>query len=313
MNRFAALLIIIAVHLMPLVVNGQKRTAPQTKTGRLTINVAFEAEQIAEIKRKDGDYSEIGNFRSKITARYQYSESLKAVSHNGFVSLTDPAGRTTTGKFTYEQSGRLINKAPSGGDSQTDEIASYSGTISSSGTGSVQMADQGDSIVAAGISAFADLSGYSTKTVTDRDGKKVDKTCSTGMYVVQGFDVEAVQPDGSRPPESACTGKAKHSADITVKIPADLTDLTASENWAPLTANGSFTTGNYNFTFKGKHTPKYLQKDESGEKVSYVETLIVEGGLTLGGGTIKTSAGSFTSLRGMELALLNPSIRYRFL
>lgn len=308
MKKLIAFSVIIVLYLLPLVVFAQKsRNASSTKTGRLTINVSFEAEHIIKINKKDGDYSENGQYTSKFTAKYQYSESNKAISHDGFVSVTEPTAKSTTGKFTYEHEGKVVNKAPMGGDSVTEEKAVFTGTISETGTGSIGMADGGDQIVSVGISAFSNAEGYSNKKITDKNGTQTDKSCSTGMSSITFITISEIEPNSSKPPESACTARMEQNADITKSVPATPEEKTIEmlgSNWSPLSAGRNFAGGNYNFSFKGSRSPELRQKNEDGEVQTYRETLIVEGVWTLTSGSVKTTSMSFNSNFEKQTALL---------
>ncbi|MBX7170048.1 MAG: hypothetical protein K1X72_03750 [Pyrinomonadaceae bacterium] len=294
MKKILAISVIIVLYLLPLAVFAQKsRKASSTKTGRLTINVSFEAEQVWKIDKKDADYSETGQYTSKFTAKYQYSESNKAISHDGFVSITEPTAKSTTGKFTYEHEGKVVNKAPMGGDTVTEEKAIYTGTISEVGTGNIGMADSGDQIVSIGISAFANANGNSIKSVTDKNGTQTDKSCSTGISSITFITISEIEPNSSKPPVSACTARMEQNADITKSVPATPDEKTVEmlgSNWSPLSASGNFAGGNYNFSFKGSRFPELRQKNEDGEVQTYRETLIVEGVYSLTTGSVKTSS-----------------------
>lgn len=308
MKKLIAFSVIIVLYLLPLAVFAQKsRNASSTKTGRLTINVSFEAEQVWKIDKKDGEYSESGQYTSKFTAKYQYSESNKAISHDGFVSVTEPTAKSTSGKFTFEHEGKVVNKAPMGGDSVTEEKAIYTGTISETGTGSIGMADSGDQIVSIGFSAFTEANGNSIKTVTDKNGSQTDKSCSTGMSSITFITISETEPNSTKPPESACTARMEQNADITKSVPATPEERTVEmlgSNWSPLSASGSFAGGNYNFSFKGSRSPEMRQKNEDGEFQTYRETLIVEGVWTLTSGSVKTSSLNNQQSFNFEMALL---------
>ena len=288
MKKFIALTVIAVIYLTPLATLAQKkRLAPQTKVGRLTISVAFEAERIWDVNKKDGEYSENSKYTSKFTAKYQFSQSVKAVSHDGFVSLVEPSGASTNGKFTYEHFGHLVEKASGNGGGETDEKAEFSGEIIEVGGGGVQMADQGDELISADFSAYANGNGYSTKTVKDRNGTNIDKSCSAGIGSITNIDISDSTPNSEKPPETACTAKMEHSGSIIKKVVENPIEQAFTGNWSPMVSSGSLAAGKYQFVFKGAHSPKGLQKDENGEKITYTETLIVEGILTLGGGTVK--------------------------
>lgn len=308
MKKIFAVSIILALYLLPLAVFAQKSRNPSsTKTGRLIINVSFEAEQIWKIDKKDGDYSENGQFTSKFTAKYQYSVSNKAVSHDGFVSITEPTAKSTSGKFIYEHEGKVVNKAPMGGDSVTEEKSVYTGTISETGTGSVGMSDSGDQITSVGVSAFSNADGYSTKKITDKNGTQNDKSCSMGMSSITFLTISETEPNSSKPPESACTARMEQNADITKRIPTSPEEKTVEmlgSNWSPLSSSGSFAGGNYNFSFKGSRSPELRQKNEDGEVQIYRETLIVEGVWTLTSGSVKKTSISFYSNFEKQTALL---------
>jgi hypothetical protein len=303
MRKFIAFATIAFLYMTPMAAFSQRRGAPQTKVGRLTINVSYEVEQNVAIDKKDGDYAEHGTFHSKFTAKYQFSESIKAISHDGFVSLVEPAALSTNGKFTYEQSGHLVDKAPSGGNSETDEKNEYTGEIIDVGTGGVETPDQGDEIIGANASAYANANGFSTKTIKDRQGTTIDKNCSAGLYQVTFIDVPAVEPDKNKPPEKACSAKMQYGAGVAKIVNDGLPADDLNKGWGPLSSSGSFASGQYMFSYKGSREPNLLQKNADGEKINYRETLIVEGVLGLGGGSVKKAMNPAPRFADNDLAL----------
>ncbi|CAN5442654.1 hypothetical protein BH10ACI2_BH10ACI2_19760 [soil metagenome] len=312
MKKIFALTVIATLYIVPFSVFAQKtKNAAQTKTGRLTITVAFEAEQTMEVHKKDGEYETNSKYNSKFTAKYQYSESLKAINHDGFISITEPAGQSTNGKFTYEHSGHASEKAPGNGNSETDEKALYTGEIVEVGTGGIDMPDQGEDIVGVSISAQAKGTGYSLRTVKDKSGTNVDKSCSTGISSITQVDVSDTEPNSSKPPESACAARMEHSASIRRKVAESPAESDFTDNWSPMSSSGSFASGKYQFSFKGSRSPNLQQKDTNGEKTIYSETIIVEGILVLGGGSVKTGFNNLDKFVDSDLAAVSP--RFRFL
>lgn len=270
--------------LMPLSAFSQKSRKPGVaKTGRLVINVLFEAVNTIKVSRGDGGYATSGEHISKLTARYQYTESNKAISHDGFVSVTEPSAKSTTGRITYEFDGKSVESAPDGSSTTTEKVV-FAGNIGETGNGGVEMADSGDSIVGVNAAAFVDATGSRIQTVRDNSGTRTDKSCDIGLTSITFATVSDPEPDASKPAESACRARLENSVNA-IKRPAD---SPFDDNWSPISVLGSFANGNYTFHFKGSRLPQLRQKNEDGETQVYREDLTIDGTYTLSTGTART-------------------------
>lgn len=302
MKKIFSLILIAVFYITPLAAFSQKtRTAQQTKTGRLTINVSYSRDFTNEInKKRDPDTSTTGKMTTHFQARYQCTVSSKVIKHDGFVSDIEPVGNATTGNFNYVYSGHIEEHASdSSGNSITDEKSEFSGTIASPGECSIDTPDQGDGITAAKASAFGPGSGFSLSTIKDDHGTQTDKTCIV-RGLAMDINVDDMTPDPTKPPETACAAKFENTAAVNNKMSSDV----MGNSWGSvLSSSGTFEANAYNFSFKGKKMPAELNTNENGEKHTLIEELIVEGSLALSSGTVKKTVGMLPLKQTFDLAL----------
>lgn len=294
MRNIISQTLIAVLLILPTAASAQrtKTAGAQRKAARLTMNVEFTAKFTSEINRKrDNGYETVGNAKSEFVTKYQFTQAMTALKHDGFLSLIEPGEPSTSGSFTYEQSSHIEEHHPKeyGGDSVTEEKNSYLGTIAHVGTSSVDTADQGEDLTSMQTSAAAEMSGSSVTTVQDSHGKKVDGGCTGGYTSITYFTVNDPTPVPNAPPDKNCGAKGEFSASIH-RITGDGGMLNqALCEWNGFGSSGSFAAGAINFSFKRACSPPLRQTDENGEKQTYNEELIVNGVVTFAAGSVKPS------------------------
>lgn len=284
MKKFIAFFIVGVLYLTPLAAFSQRnKYAAQTKLGILSIEVEYKARQTREIDKTESGKTKKGSFAATFEAKFNAHVQNKAVSHDGFVSLIEPSDPQADGVFSYAHTGKEV-MTDEDGSSTYSVNENYAGKISE-GNAQADTPDQGDGI--SGVQSNASGAGRANceTTLSSRDGKTTTEDyCSPVPLGSAELSIGDAEQSTEKPGETSYAVELNYKVNVRKKVSGDTESWAVGENWLPLTSDGGFAAGGYQFSFSQTRSPKDSQSDRDGEKITFTETVTVKGSFALGAG-----------------------------
>jgi hypothetical protein len=313
MKKILAVFVITILYALPLSVLAQRKSAPQTKTGKYEATVIYDAVNEFNQNNTEGTNYKSYNahYTTKMHIQYQVSERVnKIIRHDGTTSIVEPLEPQAIGKFSYTHTGEEHHVTNDGFDLHYDskEDAAYSGVISKDGSVSAEFPDTGDAMLNAQASAGGIGNGFFKRTINREEYVQIPGTSvsqSRKQYAKPEIDTDCQDGantgplvmtgnlDATQPPETACAVELAASSagfNVFTKV-MTLDEMQQDEGtWAAAKSTGSFASGKYEVTLAQTLKPKTWNTEIQKGTNTFSETLSFSVTLTLAGATAEISS-----------------------
>lgn len=328
MKKILAGSIIAVLHLSPLVAFAQRRSPEQTKVGKMTASYTYDAvNEFVETKAaSSSDKSVDGRFTTKIHARFESSQLVKAKRHDGFVSIIEPLTPQGSGTYSYTHSGEEHIVSSDDLHHDSTEESSFHGTVTEAGLVQMEFPDSGENVQSAGatvrgtgVGAYKETSRSEEWEYNPSTGKNQKKTtpatdngCQVGHNVGQlELQMSSSEPDSTKPPESGCSMKFTLGDNIATRKSTD-EEIQSGTVSSGASFNGSFAAGQYKVSLTVTNKPVDQNTEVDGGKNTFTETKVFTVTLTLAGKTAELFSPDKTSDSGFLADALLSEDRLRF-